>query len=96
MTFMTGNQKLMATDGVVGCEFRWSTGGLKGFVALEPCDLRKSFNGLEALVRERFAGDVRTRGMSRHNGSAPNTAVVAACGGEPPYRDRALIFERRL
>ena len=25
------------------------TGGLKVWVALEPCDLRKSFNGLHAL-----------------------------------------------
>ena len=29
------------------------TGGLKVFVALEACDMRKSFNGLEALVSER-------------------------------------------
>ena len=35
------------------------TGGLKVFVALEPCDLRKSFNGLEGLVRERLAEDPR-------------------------------------
>lgn len=27
---------------------------LKVFVALEPCDMRKSFNGLEALVAERL------------------------------------------
>lgn len=26
------------------------TGSLKVFVALEPCDMRKSFNGLQALV----------------------------------------------
>lgn len=35
------------------------TGGLKVFVAVEPCDLRKSFNGLEALVRERLGEDPR-------------------------------------
>ncbi|MHA3771129.1 IS66 family insertion sequence element accessory protein TnpB [Verrucomicrobiota bacterium sgz303538] len=35
------------------------TGGLKVFVALEPCDLRKSFNGLEGLVRERLQEDPR-------------------------------------
>jgi transposase len=35
------------------------TGGLKVYVALEPCDLRKSFNGLEGLVRERLAEDPR-------------------------------------
>jgi transposase len=35
------------------------TGGLKVYVALEPCDLRKSFNGLLALVGERLGEDVR-------------------------------------
>jgi transposase len=35
------------------------TGGLKVFVALEPCDLRKSFNGLSALVSERLGEDPR-------------------------------------
>jgi transposase len=35
------------------------TGGLKIFVALEPVDLRKSFNGLEALVTERLREDLR-------------------------------------
>ena len=35
------------------------TGGLKVFVALEPCDLRKSFNGLQALVSERLGEDLR-------------------------------------
>jgi len=35
------------------------TGGLKVFVALEPCDLRKSFNGLEGLVREQLGEDPR-------------------------------------
>lgn len=35
------------------------TGGLKVFVALEPCDFRKSFNGLQGLVSERLGEDVR-------------------------------------
>ena len=35
------------------------TGSLKIFVALEPVDLRKSFNGLEALVSERLGEDLR-------------------------------------
>lgn len=35
------------------------TGGLKVFVALEPCDLRKGFGGLEALVSERLGEDLR-------------------------------------
>ena len=35
------------------------TGGLKVFVALEPVDLRKSFNGLEGLVGERLGEDLR-------------------------------------
>ena len=36
------------------------TGSLKVFVAMEPCDLRKSFNGLEGLVRERLVEDPRS------------------------------------
>jgi transposase len=35
------------------------TGGLRVFVAVEPVDLRKSFNGLEGLVREHLCEDVR-------------------------------------
>ena len=34
-------------------------GSLKVFVALEACDLRKSFNGLHALVTERLGEDPR-------------------------------------
>ena len=35
------------------------TGSLKAFVALEPCDMRKGFEGLLALVGERLREDVR-------------------------------------
>lgn len=35
------------------------TGGLKVFVALEACDMRKSFNGLHGLVTERLGEDPR-------------------------------------
>jgi transposase len=35
------------------------TGSLKVFVALEAVDLRKSFSGLEGLVRERLGEDLR-------------------------------------
>jgi transposase len=35
------------------------TGGLKVFVAVEPCDLRQGFGGLETLVRERLGEDLR-------------------------------------
>jgi transposase len=35
------------------------TGALKVFVAIEACDLRKSFNGLEGLVKERLGEDPR-------------------------------------
>ncbi len=35
------------------------TGGLKVFIALEPCYLRKSFNGLHTLVSERLGEDPR-------------------------------------
>jgi transposase len=34
-------------------------GSLKIFVAVEPCDLRKSFNGLQALVSERLEEDLK-------------------------------------
>ena len=35
------------------------SGNLKVFVALEPCDMRKGFNGLHALVTERLGEDPR-------------------------------------
>jgi len=38
-------------------------GSLKVFVALELCDLRKSFNGLHALVSERLGEDPRQGGL---------------------------------
>jgi transposase len=34
-------------------------GSLKVYVAVEPVDLRKSFNGLEALVAQRLCEDLR-------------------------------------
>jgi len=36
------------------------TGSLRVFVALEPCDMRKSFEGLSALVVERLKEDLRS------------------------------------
>ena len=36
------------------------SGSLKVFVALEACDLRKGFNGLQALVAERLGQDLRS------------------------------------
>ena len=30
---------------------------VKIFIALEPCDLRKSYNGLQAIARERLCED---------------------------------------
>jgi transposase len=36
------------------------SGGMRVYVALEACDLRKSFNGLEGSVRERLGEDPRT------------------------------------
>jgi IS66 Orf2 like protein len=35
------------------------TGSLKVLLAVEPCDLRKSFNGLHGLVTERLGEDPR-------------------------------------
>ena len=36
------------------------SGSLKIFVALEPCDMRKGFNGLYGLVGDRLGEDPRT------------------------------------
>jgi len=36
------------------------SGSLKVFVAVEPCDMRKGFNGLHAAVTERLGEDPRT------------------------------------
>jgi transposase len=36
------------------------SGSLKVFVALEPCDMRKGFNGLQALVSQALAEDFRS------------------------------------
>jgi transposase len=35
-------------------------GSLKVFVAVEPCDMRKGFNGLHSLVTEKLGEDPRT------------------------------------
>ncbi len=35
------------------------SGSLRVFVALEPCDMRKGFNGLEALVADRLGKSVK-------------------------------------
>ena len=47
-------------------------GSLKVMVALEPCDMRKGFNGLHALVSERLGEDLRAGALfvfsnRRHN-----------------------------
>ena len=80
MTFMTGDQKLLATDARdrvrVPAEWRevlldeFERSGLSG-VNMEPCDLRKSFNGLEGLVKERLGEEPR-RSI---------TACYVDCGG---------------
>ncbi len=48
------------------------SGSLKIFVALEPCDMRKGFNGLHAMARERLGEDPRQGALfvfinRRHN-----------------------------
>lgn len=35
-------------------------GSLKIFLALEPCDMRKSFEGLSALVSQKLGGDLQS------------------------------------
>jgi transposase len=47
-------------------------GSLKVWVALEPCDMRKGFNGLHTLVGERLGEDLRAGALfvfsnRRHN-----------------------------
>jgi transposase len=39
------------------------TGGLKVFIALEPCDMRKGFEGLHAAVCEQLKEQVRGGGL---------------------------------
>lgn len=39
------------------------TGGLKVFLAVTPCDLRKGFEGLQALVTEHLKEDVRSHAL---------------------------------
>ena len=36
------------------------TGSLRVFLAVEPCDMRKGFDGLFGLVSERLAEDVKS------------------------------------
>ena len=36
------------------------TGGLKVYVALEPCDMRKGFEGLAALAVEKLGGEIKS------------------------------------
>jgi len=48
------------------------SGSLKVFVAVEPCDMRKGFNGLFAAVTERLGGDPKCGALyvfcnRRHN-----------------------------
>ena len=38
-------------------------GSLRVFLAIEPCDLRKSFNGLHALAAEKLGEDPRGGGL---------------------------------
>lgn len=60
------------------------TGGLKVFVALEACDLRKSFAGMQALVSERLPiiQEISTNPKPDHSGrfqrvgSAPSHFVA--------------------
>ena len=35
------------------------SGSLKVFIAVEPCDMRKGFNGLHAMASERLGEDPR-------------------------------------
>lgn len=47
------------------------TGSLKVFVALEPCDMRKGFEGLHAAVSKRLKEDVRSVALLTYLRSNP-------------------------
>ena len=60
-------------------------GNLKVYVALEPCDMRKSFDGLSAMVRNHLGLDPLSRGWSRcrydHSWcSFMNDGCLSSCG----------------
>ena len=55
------------------------SGTLKVYVALEPCDFRKSFNGLEALVRERLGEALRAGSSSWRRRRRPDSAADGRC-----------------
>jgi transposase len=51
------------------------SGSLKVLVAVEPCDMRKGFNGLHALVTERLGEDPR-QGTLFVNGSVLDIDIL--------------------
>ena len=55
---------------------------LKDNVALEPCDMRKSFEGLQALVVTNLAGDLRGGAVFGFvDGSCPRVKLLHRDGG---------------
>lgn len=61
------------------------SGSLKVFVAVQPCDLRKGFNGLHALVTERLGEDPRQGSLfvfsnRRHTRIRSSAGMARACG----------------
>jgi len=61
------------------------TGGLKTFVALEPCDMRKGLGSLSGAVYDQLKEDVRNGALyvlanSGVPGSVSSTAMAPGCG----------------
>lgn len=52
------------------------SGSVRVFVALEPCDMRKGFNGLEALVAERLREVVKDGALFVFTNKARNRLKV--------------------
>lgn len=57
------------------------TGSLKVYVAVEACDLRKSFNGLEGLVRERLGEDPRSGALFVFTNRTRTRLKILYCDG---------------
>ena len=75
------------------------TGSLKIYVALEPCDMRKGFNGLQALVSERlekgtFSWPRSTRSEALKMRLAPEAFAMLTDGIDLRDGGRRAWYER--
>ena len=61
------------------------TGSLKVLLAVEPCDLRKSFNGLHGLATERLGKDSRQGALYSLTQPPPHAVEDALAGTARVY-----------